>query len=337
MRNLFVPFLCIGTALTIGLGCSPDKTAPDASPDAALSVGCPHEDPFPMCAPFVNYPVVDASGATVASVQVMTHPGFLLMSMNLDGILTPIKSIYRVSVYSGSPASAPLLPSGDFDLDAFQTDLEMEEGAMICGWTYTGAPASFPGCNNFIMRIELATFDYFGTLETTEEYWVGGTPLRNGYVAEYCSSGCPVTFAMEPIDPCQNILPGVTPSCVSLGVDVTIGTAASYLWSTGSTAPTLTACPTASTSYSVTVTGTSGATDTATFDVVVLSSPCGPAGDRIQICHYPPGGGGVGSTQCKQPKWVFDYLDANGGIPALVPGASGITMGPCGAPIVPCL
>jgi hypothetical protein len=288
------------------------------APEAALT----HEPLGGYCLPTTVLPLGDAtSDIGMLEINHAQDPLHILFSISTSSPW----AISLAYIYEGSPV--PLTPSGSVDISAFVPEGGPPYSAMLD----INYPVTTNACRNFSLAVDMVRLDFFGNVVETRRVWAKGTAVGNdGYQFTYCNPKC---LDAEVTPGCVSIMPGYTSSCATLTASAVVGTATSYAWSNGATTAGISACPTSSTTYTVTITDASGVTATASADVIVLSAPCGAG--KIQICHYPPGGGS--QDQCKSASWVYNYLDTHGGIAALVPGASGITLGPCEAPIVPCL
>ena len=284
-----------------------EKAAP---PESALF----SPEPFGSCGPSVFLPIGNATG-NYGTAEVGYHQPdeILAVFVSLDWEFV----VHSVSIPGGPALEFPGTRSFYFPI-----------------------PVATLGCQSYIAEMVISEIDFFGSPYNFQTVWIKGVPTpAGGYAFEFCANHC-LEVEILASGTCIAELPGYgkTADCVTLTANVTLGTAASYLWSTGETTPSITVCPTATTSYTVNV--SNGAylwvPAAVTIGYQTLEAPCGVGGDKIQICHYPPGGGGSGATQCKPSAWLFNYLDTHGGLSALVPGASDVTLGPCGAPLVPC-
>lgn len=131
-------------------------------------------------------------------------------------------------------------------------------------------------------------------------------------------------------------LPGNN-GCATLTPDVSGATApVSYVWSTGATTSSISACPTAATNYSVSVLDANGPYSVTDFQVNVVDASCRSGNSphhKVWVCHVPPGNPNNRHEIC---------IDWNG-VPAHVarfraPGAnpnqghdSGCEIGRCGS------
>jgi hypothetical protein len=124
---------------------------------------------------------------------------------------------------------------------------------------------------------------------------VEGDPeqANNEFAIHYCPFGC--------LD--NNVGPVTTTECVALNVGISelsncvtldAGTysGATYLWSNGATTQTISACPTASTTYSVSVTQANAVTYVKNFNVNYQNVKCSAGNSpqhKVRVCHRPPG------------------------------------------------
>ena len=111
---------------------------------------------------------------------------------------------------------------------------------------------------------------------------------------------------------------GYTPqSCATLTATTTDGVAPfTYVWSTGETTPSITVCPSTTTTYTVTVTGSCGGRDRASVTVDVIDVRGGKKLDKVKMCK----------VTGKSGKRVPIVVDESA-VPAQL--ATGATLGPC--------
>ena len=114
------------------------------------------------------------------------------------------------------------------------------------------------------------------------------------FLTHWCRSYCPEQWP-APEAECATIYTGVSqlPNCATIGPDVS-GTTGSvyYNWSTGETTPTISVCPTTTTSYTVSVNDDMGTVAVKNIAVNVVDASCGNgrfAGQKVKVCHVPPG------------------------------------------------
>jgi hypothetical protein len=73
--------------------------------------------------------------------------------------------------------------------------------------------------------------------------------------------------------------------CVTLtGAASTAGTY-SYLWSNGATTPSISVCPTTTTTYTLTITNAAGCAATDQVTVKAINASCGNKNEKVTICH----------------------------------------------------
>ena len=93
-------------------------------------------------------------------------------------------------------------------------------------------------------------------------------------------------------DDCRVVYWGYAPfECTDITASASGGTPPySYLWSTGETTQTITVCPEVTTLYNVVVTDVNGCVQVSEFaEVEVIDVHCGNNGDKVLVCHIPPG------------------------------------------------
>lgn len=109
---------------------------------------------------------------------------------------------------------------------------------------------------------------------------------------------------------CATVYLGYGPAeCTDLSASAMYGTEPyTYLWSTGETSETITVCPSATTTYTVTVTDADGCSDEAEVTVDVIDVRCGKKMNKVEICHIPPGNPDNPQTLCLSPNAVPAHL-----------------------------
>lgn len=150
------------------------------------------------------------------------------------------------------------------------------------------------------------------------------------------SSNCTFTVTRESsieVDagPCATVYLGYGPTeCTTLTASIIIGSNGpyTYVWSNGAMGSTTIVCPTQTTTYTVTVTDGNGSTASATVLVNVVDARCGHNGDKVSVCHVPPGNPPNVQQICIAPQAVGAHVDPSY-------GHSGCYVGPCGM-VDPC-
>ena len=122
----------------------------------------------------------------------------------------------------------------------------------------------------------------------------------------------PTAIAVTP-GPDKSVVFGFGSNCTDISASATGGTGTlTYVWQPGNlSGPTVQVCPTATTTYTVTVTDGNNCKATAQVKVNVKDVRCGPGNQNVTICYY-------GVTQCVSEKIAERYLKL------------GATIGGCG-------
>lgn len=126
---------------------------------------------------------------------------------------------------------------------------------------------------------------------------------------------------------CRTVYPGYGPSaCTTLTANVSGGNGPyTYLWSTGETTQSINVCPAVSTDYTVTATDANGCVEVSgTIHVEAVDVHCGNNGDKVLICHIPPGNPDNAYSICISPSAVPAHL------------AHGCFLGDCAETADPC-
>lgn len=114
------------------------------------------------------------------------------------------------------------------------------------------------------------------------------------FVVHYCPFGC-LEGVVPPrlVEKCVNFQVGVPElgSCVTLDADTTASDI-HYSWSTGATTKTISVCPTATTSYTCTISNATRPVVIKTFNVNYTNVGCAAGNSplhKVRVCHRPPG------------------------------------------------
>ena len=110
---------------------------------------------------------------------------------------------------------------------------------------------------------------------------------------------------------CRTVYFGFDPeSCTDITALASGGTGPyTWEWSTGETTETITVCPETTTDYYVTVTDSNGCVGVAgPIQVLVVDVHCGASGDKVSVCHIPPGNPGIAHTICISRTAVLAHL-----------------------------
>jgi len=125
--------------------------------------------------------------------------------------------------------------------------------------------------------------------------------------------------------PCQTVYFGYGPlACTDLNASLITSSSGpyTYTWSNGETGSTITVCPTVTTIYTVTVTDGNGFSSTADVVLNVIDASCGNNGNKVVVCHIPPGNPNNVQEICIAQQAVGAHID-----PAY--GHSGCRVGLC--------
>ena len=149
--------------------------------------------------------------------------------------------------------------------------------------------------------------------DNTEKYVLYNTMCKTAELSY-------ITPLSAEASPYQTVYYGYPPAaCATVSVIASGGVEPyTYLWDNEVTTASFIACPTETTTYSVTVTDANGCTAEASTKVCVIDVRCGNNMNKVLVCHYPRGNPGNPQTLCV----------AQAAVPALL--AHGDLLGPCG-------
>lgn len=175
---------------------------------------------------------------------------------------------------------------------------------------------------------------------TTGSPWASTSP----WLLNFCLSRCMSTPPPPVEEVCVNTFAGPTLStCTNLTVNTSSlsGGPFTYAWSTGATTPSINVCPTATTTYTVTISGAGGRpVQINNYTVNVTNAACGNgahAGQKVWVCHVPPGNPANVQDICIDPSALPAHV-ARFRLPGSNPNQghdSGCEIGKCGSN--PCL
>jgi hypothetical protein len=165
------------------------------------------------------------------------------------------------------------------------------------------------------------------------------------YILNWCWQGCPPAWP-APVDVCAVAYTGLNGNsgCTTITPDVTGATGTlTYAWDNGATSSSLSVCPTANTTYRVSVSDANGPFSVTDFNVNVIDASCRAGNSpqhKVKVCHLPPGNPANQQDICIDWSGVpahvarFRPLGANG-LPINQGHDSGCEIGECGSN--PCL
>jgi hypothetical protein len=107
---------------------------------------------------------------------------YMIFEMGIDQFIDEIK------VYSGDANSAPLDADGNILLEGFPYQYLLSNPASE--YTFMIPAADHRSCDVFAVWARVSTRDMFGQVISTQEAWISGTPLSNGFCTPYCLSSC---------------------------------------------------------------------------------------------------------------------------------------------------
>jgi len=183
----------------------------------------------------------------------------------------------------------------------------------LCDFTYTLSQSDFVCSDEGSNTVTVTADDGNGNILTCEATVTIVVP--------------PDILAIDLGASCRTVYYGYGPAaCTTITANVTGGHGPyTYNWSNGASTQSITVCPAATTDYTVTATDANGCVEvSAAVHVIVIDVHCGNSGDKVLICHRPPGNPSNSQTLCVAASAVPAHL------------AHGDFLGPCTAGANPC-
>lgn len=171
----------------------------------------------------------------------------------------------------------------------------------------------------------IISYDITTSTRTTLLSNINGITSAGPFLELKCiapSVSIPDAKAMQKGAELNTVYKGYTPaSSIILQAQTEASTSYTYLWSNGATTRSINVSPSATTSYSVTVTNTAGCSSTAFKEVKVFDVRCGNGNDKVMVCKV-HGSKSKENVLCISPSAV----------PAQIAG--GAMLGNCGSNVV---
>jgi hypothetical protein len=211
-------------------------------------------------------------------------------------------------------------------------------------------------CFAIALNLTILRASFLGTVipGSVRNVWAYNTQWDNAqsqfaspspYLLNWCWELCPPVWP-EPVAVCAKAYTGMPGNngCASISPDVTGATGTlTYAWDNGSTAASLTVCPTATTTYRVSVSDANGPFSVTDFNVNVADVNCRAGNSphhKVRVCHIPPGNPANQQNICIDWSGVPAHVErfrplGSNGLPVQMGHNSGCEIGVCGSN--PCL
>jgi hypothetical protein len=213
----------------------------------------------------------------------------------------------HVYVYYGPTNGIPLNIFGNVDLPNFphQSTYNPWGNADLTIVPLNG----ISGCNTLVVAADIFNVDFFGNIISQRTVFLTGPPYANNWPGQYCIANCNLDVN---IGGCALVLDGAPGrDCSTLTATVAgNGGPYSYAWSNGATTASITVCPTATTTYSVTVSDAGASSGNQSFTVNYLDIHCGN-GNKVTYCRVLNNGNTL--EQCLNPAQAANYFAAGNG------------------------
>jgi len=166
---------------------------------------------------------------------------------------------------------------------------------LITGGIYTNTITAANGCDSVVTLnltvLPNSSSSMNASICEGQSYTFGSQTLTTGGTytnTVTAANGCDsvVTLNLTILTPVNTTLTADTSICLGSSITLEANGGANYLWSTGETTPVIAVTPTATTTYSVTITGVNGCSKTRSVVVAIFnSSPVNIAGNSLQsVC-----------------------------------------------------
>ncbi|MFM7589109.1 MAG: hypothetical protein ACKO55_08335, partial [Bacteroidota bacterium] len=191
-----------------------------------------------------------------------------------------------------------ILPNSSSSMDASICDgqsYSFGSQTLTTGGTYTNTVTAANGCDSMVTlnltvlpnsssSMDASICDGQSYSFGSQTLTAGGTYTNTVTAANGCDSV--VTLNLTILTPVNSSLTADTSICPGSSITLEANGGANYLWSTGETTPVIAVTPTATTTYSVTITGVNGCSETLSVVVAIFnSSPVNIAGNSLQsVC-----------------------------------------------------
>lgn len=309
--------------------CTPDKVSPspeasNSQPTLAGSVGDPHPRLDPTCGDSADIYLVGEDGSKEVNrcfrgpmlgyAQFPCpsgQPGWGSISI-MNGLQTLVANFSLAPGWYVDQANSNFSTASSFQFDGNGIPMPSNDWSgsnvapVVNKWQLSVQMDSIGfACFDIAVRLAALKLNLFSgvvpgsntTLWAYNEEWNDTESRRyNGvspFLTHWCRSYCPEQWPAAEAE-CATIYTGVPelPSCATIGPEVS-GTTGSvyYEWSTGETTPTISVCPTTSTSYTVSVQDDMGPVAVKNIAVNVVDAACGNGNraHKVTVCHVPPG------------------------------------------------
>lgn len=380
----FIKFLAVVFAVSIvSFGCKPEQSVDPKNnknnPDASIAGEDPHNRPDPQCMASVFSDIMDNQGNTSGGdpfdagvgpygrVEVVNGNTYLnvMISMGFYWLCAD------GSVFVGQCGQVPLNSDGSVNWEAFQWGSTVPV-VQYWQWDVPLSTLSLDaaGCACVVVAMEGVQSDFYGNVFNNTRLWAQGD--KNVGTNGRAITACPVPCPFLSHQPCNDVNPAAGRTCTDLTVVASTATVAgsapfTFKWYDASNtliathtgnmtgSDVLNVCPTAATSYYVTVNDSRSVyTDRDTVSVGINTcgiAPCSiphpttittatmaaydcTPGNRptpkVNVCHIPPGNPANRHTICIDwsalPAHVIDFKPANNRCMGHV---SGCHIGPC--------
>lgn len=312
-----------------------------------------HPGPAPQCTPSIVYDLVNNQGSAWAPpTQSGTKYGTVEVTNDPDavwviGVAQQGWVFSNARMWCGSPGTCPIVDGPAIAPSAFGDNLQLTPSRAVVMLDAPQTPG-VPRTVDLVVNFTAHRLNGFAQPVFVTNLWAGA-PYYNGYrIANYQFMPCGANEPDPPVvavsSTCTTVLTGLPSSvnggstCATVSTVVTGGTAPfTYVWSTGATTSSITACPGSTTTYSVTVTDALGATSSGSVTVQAINIRCGNSNGnngahKVMVCHLPPG------NPANQQDICIDWSGVPAHVAAYRPATynpnmghdSGCYLGPCG-------
>jgi hypothetical protein len=235
--------------------------------------------------------------ATLAIVPCATYHFKLAISDAGDGVYDSGVFLQEASLESSLSCNNFTLTLGSDGTGTLSAEDLVATDLSMCNFSFSLSQSDFVCSDEGENTVTVTADDGNGTVLTCEATVTVVVP--------------PDILSIDVGSECLTVYNGYGPAaCTTITASVSGGHGPyTYVWSNGATTASITVCPGTTTDYSVTATDSNGCVEvSAAVHVIVVDVHCGNNGNKVTICHIPPGNPSNSQTLCVSASAVPAHL-----------------------------